>query len=1095
MDEQTTSVKNTVAVQNTAQQNTAAVRNTAQLSLRTLAEGEFTGASQAPQLARIVIVDDHPNTASMLARVLKKLDTPAEILVANSGEEALQLIGTNDIEVLITDFIMPGMSGLELVERLKKEDREPGHIILMTAYDMPGLTLTIRQLKIQDFLVKPVEPEKIRGIVEKALKQLHPAPVVHGTVPLEKGQPTETPPKILIADDNPDNIRLLAVRLQSEGYHFITAEDGEQTLALVNAENPDLVLLDVNMPKKDGFEVLTEMRANENVAHIPVNIITAARIGIKDVREGLTLGADDYITKPFDWRELSARIRTKLRVKKAEDALRQRTKRLGVLPEISLDLGERLDVEALTKTILARTVGALEATNGYLFIFQPDGSVSLQMHAVADKEAPGHLPLWARRTLAEGERRSPNERSVEEEQTHGIADAVPGSASLPDRADRADADNYSAYRADGVVAQVVANRQGMIIADTSREKGWFHDHSDTTQADAGVTPAYRSAILVPLLGREEVLGVLTLTHTQAGYFKPDAMTLLQAIASQSAIAIENAQLYASERRRVNELVALNQLTREISRFTRSTEMWENLPRLARETLRYPAVGLWLMDGEADAAPGSAYRADAVGIDHRVGTGGRRPTDHRDPGSASLTDRADRKLTLRGLAGAENASRHSILEVAPLQAAETGQPAQFSGPIEERTGERAGVGKPPAVSVIAVPLILNQAVQGVLSIHSQRAGAFQESDRVVLETLASQITSALERIQLFESVEHEQRRLSAVLRSAADAILVFDTQGRLLLANPAGQRLFTDIQAQVGQPLPVDSGYDDLTHMLDNLRKANTSGQGEIAWPDKRTFSIVVTSVEDGGQVAILHDVSHFKALDHLKNEYLATASHDLKNPIFAVLGYSDLLGKAGPLNPMQTDFVGRIRNSAIQMQDLVLNLLEIARMEMGTKLRLEKIDLNEVLASVVDEFRPQADAKQHTITMELCSAPLQVTGDKIRIQQVARNLLGNAIKYTPTGGQITVSSQVDRADADPGSAYRELACVKFKDTGFGIPEESLLHLFEKFFRVRTDQTQDIEGNGLGLAIVKSILSQHGGKVTVESVYGKGSCFSIQLPLT
>jgi signal transduction histidine kinase/DNA-binding response OmpR family regulator len=946
-------------------------------------------ASHAPnppdsqQLARIVIVDDHPNTASMLARVLKKLDTPAEILTANSGEEALQLIGDNIVEVLITDFIMPGMSGLELVERLKKEDREPGHIILMTAYDMPGLTFTTRQLKIQDFLVKPVEPEKIRSIVEKALKQLRP--------PAETAQPQDqsvnAPPKILIADDNPDNIRLLAVRLQSEGYRFISAEDGEQTLNLVKAENPDLVLLDVNMPKKDGFEVLTEMRATENTANIPVIIITAARIGIKDVREGLTLGADDYITKPFDWRELSARIRNKLRVKKAEDALRQRSKNLGVLPEISLDLGERLDVEALTKTILARTVGALEATNGFLLIFQPDGKTSFQVHDVQD------LPDW----------------TGEEGRSRMIANVF--------------------HPSEGVVAQVVASRQGMIIADTSQHDGWFRFQHAGSQ----------SAVLVPLLGREEVLGVLTLTHNQEGYFKPDQLTLLQAIASQSAIAIENAQLYAAERRRVNELVALNQLTREISRFTRSTELWENLPRLAREALRYPAVGLWLFDGE--------------------------------------------KLTLRGLAGTENAPRHSILEVAPLQAAETGQPAQFSGPIEERTGERMTTGKPPVVSVIAVPLIWNQAVRGVLSVHSQRAGAFQESDRVVLETLASQITSALERIQLFESVEHEQRRLSAVLRSAADAIMVFDTQGCLLLANPAGQHLFTDIQAVVGQPLPMDSGYDELTRMLDGLRKSNTSGHGEIAWPDKRTFSIVVTPVEDGGQVAILHDVSHFKALDHLKNEFLATASHDLKNPIFAVLGYSDLLGKAGPLNEMQSDFVGRIRNSAVQMQDLVLNLLEVGRIEMGSKLRLENVDLNEVLTNVVEEFHPQADAKGHTITVELSATPLNLNGDKIRLQQVARNLLGNAIKYTPNGGQITVASQVNDCQV----------CISFKDTGYGIPEESLPHLFEKFYRVRTDQTQDIEGNGLGLAIVKSIVEQHGGQVKVESVYGKGSCFSIHLP--
>ena len=340
------------------------------------------------------------------------------------------------------------------------------------------------------------------------------------------------------------------------------------------------------------------MRANENVAHIPVIIITAARIGIKDVREGLTLGADDYITKPFDWRELSARIRTKLRVKKAEDALRQRTKKLGVLPEISLDLGERLDVEALTKTILARTVGALEATNGYLFIFQPDGSATFQMHEVYD------LPAWTK----------------EEDRNRMIADIV--------------------HPSEGVVAQVVANRQGMIIANTDHHEGWISIQRDETQ----------SAILVPLLGREEVLGVLTLTHNQVGYFKPDHLTLLQAIASQSAIAIENAQLYATERRRVNELVALNQLTREISRFTRSTDLWENLPRLARETLRYPAVGLWLVDGE--------------------------------------------KLTLRGLAGQENAPRHSILEVAPLQAAETGQPAQFSGPIEERSCRARRHGQAP-----------------------------------------------------------------------------------------------------------------------------------------------------------------------------------------------------------------------------------------------------------------------------------------------------------------------------------------------------------------------------------------------------------------
>jgi signal transduction histidine kinase len=231
-------------------------------------------------------------------------------------------------------------------------------------------------------------------------------------------------------------------------------------------------------------------------------------------------------------------------------------------------------------------------------------------------------------------------------------------------------------------------------------------------------------------------------------------------------------------------------------------------------------------------------------------------------------------------------------------------------------------------------------------------------------------------------------------------------------------------------------------------------------------------------------VSHFKAIDRLKNEFLATASHDLKNPIFAVLGYSDLLSRAGPLSPTQTDFVGRIRNSAIQMQDLVLNLLEIARMEMSTKLKLETINLNEIITDVVEEFRPQAEAKHHTVKLSLTDKPMQVKGDKIRLQQVTRNLLSNAIKYTPNGGHIVVSNEFANGNV----------LVEVKDTGFGIPEESIPHLFEKFYRVRLDQTQDIEGNGLGLAIVKSIIEQHGGQVDVKSVLGQGSCFSFRLPL-
>jgi signal transduction histidine kinase/DNA-binding response OmpR family regulator len=926
--------------------------------------------------ARIMIVDDHPNTAAMLARVLGKFESPVEVLTACSGEEAVELIGDSLIDILITDFMMAGMNGLDLIEKLRGE-RQPSHTILITAYDTPGLKISAKQLKVNDYLVKPVQPEKIREIVGRVLKEIRPQFSQNIAVQQQRVS------KILVSDDNPDNIRLLTVRLKSEGYDYITAEDGIETLEKIRTEKPDLVLLDVNMPKKDGFEVLLEMRADEDIAHVPVIVVTAARIAAKDVREGLTLGADDYVTKPVDWRELSARIRTKLRVKQAEDALRSRAKELGVLPELSKDLGERLDVEELTRTILARSIGALSATNGFLLIFYPDGSTSYQMFRQLDY--------------------SPS--TMEEFQKHLVSE--------------------------GAVQQAINQREGIILNHCQQRDEWIHPQNDTTQ----------SAMVFPLLGRRDVLGVLALTHELPDFFKPEHANLVQAIASQAAIAIENAQLYTIERKRVNELVALNQLTHQISKFTHSNELFEDLPEMVRNHLGYPSVALW--------------------------------------------EKQEDRLKLRKISGEENAPRRSLLEISPIQAAQTGQPVSFSGPIEERTGDRMGTGKPPVISVIAVPIIWNGKVNGVLSIQSLRPSIFQESDRVLLETLASQIGIVSERIGLFESIEQEQKRLAAVLRAAADAILVLNNNNELQIINPAGEKLFTDVTTKIGSPLPANRGYDGLISVLNRASQSRNQERTEIRWPDARTFSVLVAPVAEGGQVAVLHDVSHFMAINQLKNEFIATATHDLKNPIFAVLGYSDLLSKAGTLNEMQTDFVRRIRGSAMQMQDLVLNLLDMARIEMETDLKKGEVDLAVLLQEVCDEFTAQAQAKNHEMAIDIHDAPLWVMGDRMRLQQVARNLLGNAIKYTPSGGKIFVTST------------KEAGMVKvcIRDSGIGIPEESIPHIFEKFYRVHTDATQDIEGNGLGLAIVKSIVEQHGGTIHVESKEGQGSCFSFMVKST
>ena len=140
--------------------------------------------------------------------------------------------------------------------------------------------------------------------------------------------------------------------------------------------------------------------------------------------------------------------------------------------------------------------------------------------------------------------------------------------------------------------------------------------------------------------------------------------------------------------------------------------------------------------------------------------------------------------------------------------------------------------------------------------------------------------------------------------------MFDGQGRLVLLNPTGEKLFTDFKANLNQPLPAGRGYDAFIEMLEDARRSNVSKSGEVIWPDQRTFVTLITPIEDGGQVAILHDVTRFKDLDQVKNEFIATASHDLKNPITTIAGFSTLLAHAGPLNEQQKDFVSRIQNSA-----------------------------------------------------------------------------------------------------------------------------------------------------------------------------------------
>ena len=762
-------------------------------------------------LIKILVVDDHPSTAHTLARALSQVDTRVKVFSATSGPQALECAKEDAVDILITDMIMPEMTGLELIENLQKNPAgRPTYSFLITAYEVPGLQVSARRLKVKDVIIKPVHPERICRIISQAIQEMDQArPVVVESSPNKLFN-------ILIADDQPDNLMLLSRYLEREGYSYLKAADGIETLEKVRSQLPDLVLLDVNMPLKDGFAVLEEIRSDPITEHIPVIILTAARLDPKEIQSGLNLGADDYVTKPFDPKELLARIHTKLRVKQAEDMIRRQNRELKLLPEIGKELSARLNIEEIVTILLKRTSETLGAMLGHIVIISPNGAYQ-QTHYCDDPSLSRHSQYM-----------------------------------LPER----------------LVERVKQERQGFIIDDTRNESKWNSPGNE----------AVRSVVVVPMFGRSHMLGLLLLANEQPGYFKDDHLLLLQAICSQASIALENARLY-------------------------------------------------------------------------------------------------------------------------------------------------------------------------------------------------------------EDMEHERQHLAAVLQSAADAILMFDAEDRLSLVNPAGRKLFTDYEMKIGRPLPGGVGYDSLIH---NIKQARLSGEafaGEIAWPDKRVFSASITSLQEGGCVVVLHDVSHFKELEKVKDEFIATASHDLRNPITSIIGFSHIIKQAGPINELQEDFVKRIQDAASNMSELVSSMLDLAKMDLGMAPKQDIVDLSELLVKTANEFQPHAQAKEQSLTLGETAAGSKVQGDALQLHQALRNVVGNAIKYTPNHGSITLS--LEQKD--------DMAQIQIRDTGYGIPAADLPLIFNRFYRIRNTGHEKVEGNGLGLAIVKSTVEQYGGSVVVESEPGHGSCFTISLP--
>ncbi len=280
------------------------------------------------------------------------------------------------------------------------------------------------------------------------------------------------------------------------------------------------------------------------------------------------------------------------------------------------------------------------------------------------------------------------------------------------------------------------------------------------------------------------------------------------------------------------------------------------------------------------------------------------------------------------------------------------------------------------------------------------------------------------------------------------------------------------------PVIFISALDELG---DKVRAFEVGGVDYILKP----FNVEELMMRVASQILLAKQQREIIRLGEIKDNLIRTVSHDLKNPIHIVMGYAGLLLDVHDLSPEQiAEMAQQIHKSADKMYQLVTNLLDLTQIEAGVMWDFKPVSINSLIEDVLPEHLLIAQQRGIKIDWKAPSVPMTVNGDPMRLQQVFNNLISNAIKYTPQGGKITL----DLWQED------EQLFIGVKDTGLGIPEADLPHIFEKFYRVNTAIHREQEGTGLGLSIIQVIVQEHGGTVRVDSVEGQGSTFTIQLPL-
>lgn len=725
-----------------------------------------------------------------------------------------------------------------------------------------------------------------------------------------------------------------------------------------------------------------------------------------------------------------------------------RAKRLTVVNRIARAAGATLDLDELLETVYQETESVFEADAFFIALY--------------DEEAD---ELDYRIQVDEGKRIPPTREPL----------------------------------GDTLTGFVVTEKEPLLIRNYEEQGGF---PSAETWGTEKISASWLGA---PMRSGDDVVGVISVQAYRPDVYGDEEELLLSTIADQVAVAVENARLFEEVRsfshvleqrveERTRELAAaMDELTEERDRMEALYRITSQLAAsLDLDHVLSKALSLVLDACRVD-------RASALLLDSNTGQLIQRSVQGADvdlpPGG-----KPTRFSRGEGLAGWVVEHRETAI-VSNIQ--------QDERWVEPQNKERE------YSSAMGVPLIVSGEVLGALLLLHSETDYFDEDHRRLVETAAGQISQAINNANLYEVIREQAESLGemlkaqqveaakseAILEGVADGVMVADADGRVTLFNAAAERILQlPREEALGRTTRERLGLygDQARDWMETVARWAEDPQSyepgdylaaQLTIED-RIVSVHLAPVlmrnEFLGTVSVFRDVTAEVEADRAKTDFVSMVSHELRTPMTSIKGYADLIlmEAAGELTDDQRRFMGTIKNNVDRLVTLVNELLDISRIESGRlELEPEPTRVIKVVDSVLTAMKARAESEDLTLKKDLPAALPIVNADPDRLEQILTNLVGNAVQYTPPGGEITVSAQ----------AKRDEVSISVADTGIGISPEAQDKIFDRFFRADDSRVQNTSGTGLGLSIVQSLVELHGGEIWVESEVDEGTIFTFTLP--